>query len=243
MPVKHALTVALAFLFGGLGGYLLSDRKAVVAAVDRRDVCAPFSCGDDRSTAKTPSDRTARDTNDEDDGDSVEAVEAATFVIGDGVTEVVETAQEENPDMSEAGADPATELTAEDLAEIQRRRAAHREELLKARSRKLAFIDSINTDFLTEEQKTVHSEYAETLAARNAAKDRVRQAVERGVEPSLADRTLIHDCEMKLLAQSSAERKLLLEAAARSVGLEGAAVGDFLEILKSIDSSTSNLKD
>lgn len=243
MPVKHALTVALAFLFGGLGGYLLSDRKAVVAAVDRRDACAPFSCGDDRSTAKTPSDRTARDTNDEDDGDSVEAVEAATFVIGDGVTEVVETAQEENPDMSEAGADPATELTAEDLAEIQRRRAAYRAELLQARARKLAFIDSINTDFLTDEQKAVHAEYAEALAARNAAKARIREAVKRGDESTGADRALVRECEAKLLSQAASERKLLLEAAARSVGLEGKAVGEFLDVLRSIDASTSDLKD
>ena len=39
------------------------------------------------------------------------------------------------------------------------------------------------------------------------------------------------------------ERRILLEAAVRSVGLEGEAVRDFLEILKSIESSTTDLKD
>ena len=240
MHVKHALTVALAFLFGGIGGFFLSDRETGGASADHHEACVPSLGDGDRSAAKRPSARTSREEN---DGDSVEAVEEATFVIGDGVTEVVETAEEEGSGTADEGTAPAAEFSAEDLAEIQRRRAAYRAELLQARARKLAFIDSINTDFLTDEQKAVHAEYAEALAARNAAKARIREAVKRGDESTGADRALVRECEAKLLSLAASERKLLLEAAARSVGLEGKAVGEFLDVLRSIDASTSDLKD
>ena len=238
--MKHALTVALAFLFGGIGGFFLSDRETGGASADHHEACVPSLGDGDRSAAKRPSVRTPREENDE---DSVEAVEEATFVIGDGVTEVVETAEGEGSGTADEGTAPAAEFSAEDLAEIQRRRAAYRAELLQARARKLAFIDSINTDFLTDEQKAVHAEYAEALAARNAAKARIREAVKRGDESTGADRALVRECEAKLLSQAASERKLLLEAAARSVGLEGKAVGEFLDVLRSIDASTSDLKD
>ena len=245
MHVKHALTVALAFLFGGIGGFFLSNRETEGASADHHEACVPSSGGGDhdRSPAKRPSGRMVREANDEDDGGAVEAVEEATFVIGDGVTEIVETTEGESSDTADEGTASTAEFSAEDLAEIQRRRAAYRAELLQARARKLAFIDSINTDFLTDEQKVAHAEYAETLAARNAAKARIREAVKRGDESTGADRTLVRECEAKLLSQASVERKLLLEAAVRSVGLEGTAVDEFLDILESIDSCTSSLKD
>lgn len=230
--MKRLAIGLLLFLLGGAAGYFLAAPQA------KSDVAGP-----DRTREATHRSAEKRSVAEGEDEPSAEAVDASVFVIGDGVTETVCEADEPDEGSVESDDDSSDTLTEAELAEISRRRREVLDRNDAMRRGKLAFIDSIDPDFLTDEQRAVHVRYAETLALRNATKEGIRKASEAGLEAKAEDLGVLHDCEGKLTSLSDAERRILLEAAVRSVGLEGEAVRDFLEILKSIESSTTDLKD
>ena len=108
----------------------------------------------------------------------------------------------------------------DEFAALQRRRESIRAARKAAADNRQDFLDSIDVSYLTEEQRKTHTAYADALAARQEARERMTTARRTGAAD--ADRVQLQTAERVIREQGKAERAALLEAAARSVGLEGA---------------------
>lgn len=127
----------------------------------------------------------------------------------------------------------------DEFAALQRRRESIRKARKAAADERLNFLDSIDTSFLTEEQRKTHVVYADALAARQEARERMAAARRTGVAVSDADRARLQAAERVIREQGEAERAALFEAAARSVGIEGTEdVRRFRETIQSILEAT-----
>ncbi len=110
----------------------------------------------------------------------------------------------------------------DEFAALQRRRESMRAARKAAADRRQEFFDSIDLSFLTEEQHKTHVAYADALAARQVARERMEDARRTGAPVADADRAQLQAAERVIREQGEAERAALFEAAARSVGVEGA---------------------
>ena len=110
----------------------------------------------------------------------------------------------------------------DEFAALQRRRESIRAARKAAADSRQDFLDSIDVSFLTEEQRKTHVAYADALAARQEARERMSAARRTGAAVSDADRAQLQAAERVIHEQGEAERTALLEAAARSVGVENA---------------------
>ena len=131
-------------------------------------------------------------------------------VIGDDgltVDERVEKFKRERPD---------------EFAALQRRREAVRAARKAAADNRQDFLDSIDVSYLTEGQRKTHVAYADALAARQEARERMAAARRTGAAVSDEDRAQLQAAERVIREQGEAERAALVEAAARSVGVENA---------------------
>ena len=126
-----------------------------------------------------------------------------------------------------------------EFAALQRRRESIRAARKAAAADRQNFLDSIDGSFLTEEQRKTHVAYADALAARQEARERMTAARRTGAVVSDADRVQLQAAERVIREQGAAERTALLEAAARSVGVEGAEdLKRFRETISSIFEAT-----
>lgn len=126
---------------------------------------------------------------------------------GQTVDERVEKFKRERPD---------------EFAALQRRREAIRAARKAAADNRQDFLDSIDVSFLTEDQRKTHVAYADALAARQEARERMTAARRTGAAVSDADRAQLQAAERVIREQGAAERAALVESAARSVGVENA---------------------
>ena len=127
----------------------------------------------------------------------------------------------------------------DEFAALQRRRTAIRAERKAAADGHQDFLDSIDVSFLTEEQRKTHVAYADALAARQEARERMAAARRTGAAVSDADRAQLQTAERVIREQGEAERAALFEAAARSVGVENAEdVKRFRETISAIFEAT-----
>ena len=127
----------------------------------------------------------------------------------------------------------------DEFAALQRRRESIRAARKAAADERQNFLDSIDTSFLTEEQRKTHVVYADALAARQEARERMSAARRTGAAVSDADRAQLQAAERVIREQGAAERAALIEAAARSVGLEKAEdVKGFREVISAIFEAT-----
>ena len=127
----------------------------------------------------------------------------------------------------------------DEFAALQRRRESIRKARKAAADERQNFLDSIDTSFLTEEQRKTHVVYADALAARQEARERMSAARRTGAAVSDADRAQLQAAERVIREQGAAERAALIEAAARSVGLEKAEdVKGFREVISAIFEAT-----
>ena len=110
----------------------------------------------------------------------------------------------------------------DEFAALQRRRESIRAARKAAADNRQDFLDSIDVSFLTEEQRKTHIAYTDALAARQEARERMAAARRMGAAVSDADRAQLQAAERVIREQGEAERAALFEAAARSVGVEGA---------------------
>ena len=110
----------------------------------------------------------------------------------------------------------------DEFAALQRRRESIRAARKAAADNRQDFLDSVDVTYLTEEQRKTHVAYADALAARQEARERMVAARRTGAAVSDADRAQLQAAERVIREQGEAERTVLLEAAARSVGVEGA---------------------
>lgn len=167
----------------------------------------------------------------------VEAVPAESVKDddGDGEATVEEVRDEEDGLTDEERAEKFKRENPEEWERIQKRRQAMLDAQRKAQAKRQSFLDTINDEFLTAEQKKTHAAYAEALAAREAARERIRAAVAEGRDPDMEDYRTVNRSERTLHAHAAVERRTLLEAAARSVGLTGDDVGAFVDVLDQID--------
>ena len=110
----------------------------------------------------------------------------------------------------------------DEFAALQRRRESIRAARKAAAGNRQDFLDSIDVSYLTEEQRKMHVAYADALAARQEARERMTVARRTGAAVSDADRAQLQTAERVIREQGEAERSALLEAAARAVGVEGA---------------------
>ena len=110
----------------------------------------------------------------------------------------------------------------DEFAALQRRRESIRAARKAAADSRQDFLDAIDVSFFTEEQRRTHAAYADALAARQEARERMAAARRTGATVSDADRAQLQAAERVIREQGEAERAALLEAAARSVGVENA---------------------
>ena len=110
----------------------------------------------------------------------------------------------------------------DEFAALQRRRESMRAARKAAADNRQNFLDSIDVSFLTEDQRKTHVAYADALAARQEARERMAAARRTGAAVSDADRAQLQTAERVIREQGEAERAALIEAAARSVGVENA---------------------
>ena len=110
----------------------------------------------------------------------------------------------------------------DEFAALQSRRESIRAARKAAADERQNFLDSIDTSFLTEEQRKTHVAYADALAARQEARERMAAARRTGASVSDSDRAQLQAAERVIRERSEAERAALFEAAARSVGVESA---------------------
>ena len=128
----------------------------------------------------------------------------------------------------------------DEFAALQRRRESIRAARKAAADDRQEFLDSIDLSFLTEEQRKTHAAYADALAARQEARERMSAARRAGAAVSDADRAQLQAAERIIREQGEAVRAALFEAAARSVGVEGAEnVKSFREMILTIFEATS----
>ena len=127
----------------------------------------------------------------------------------------------------------------DEFAALQRRRESTRAARADAALKRQEFFDTIDLSFLTEEQRKTHEAYADALAARQAARERMAAARRTGDAVSDADRAQLQSAERVIREQGEAERAALFEAVARSLGIEGAEdVKRFREMISSILEAT-----
>ena len=127
----------------------------------------------------------------------------------------------------------------DEFAALQRRRESIRAARKAAADDRQEFLDSIDLSFLTEEQRKTHVAYADALAARQEARERMTAARRTGAAVSDADRAQLQAAERVIREQGEAERAALVEAAARSVGIEKAEdVKCFRETISAIFKAT-----
>ena len=127
----------------------------------------------------------------------------------------------------------------DEFAALQRRRESIRVARKAAAANRQEFLDSIDLSLLTEGQRKTHVAYADALAARQEARERLAAARRTGAAVSDADRAQLQAAERVIREQGEAERAALFEAAARSVGFENAEdLKRFRETILSIFEAT-----
>ena len=127
----------------------------------------------------------------------------------------------------------------DEFAALQRRREAIRAARKADADNRQEFLDSIDVSFFTEEQRKTHVAYADALAARQEARERMAAARRTGEAVSDADRAQLQAAERVIRERGEAERTALFEAAARSAGVEGAEdLKRFRETISSIFEAT-----
>ena len=118
---------------------------------------------------------------------------------------------------------------------LQRRRESIRAARKAAADNRQEFLDSIDVTLFTEEQRKTHVAYADALAARQEARERMEAARRTGAAVSDADRAQLQAAERVIREQGEAERAVLFEAAARSFGVAAEEdVKRFRETISSI---------
>ena len=118
---------------------------------------------------------------------------------------------------------------------LQRRRESIRAARKAAADNRQEFLDSIDVTLFTEEQRKTHVAYADALAARQEARERMEAARRTGAAVSDADRAQLQAAERVIREQGEAERAALFEAAARSFGVAAEEdVKRFRETISSI---------
>ena len=131
----------------------------------------------------------------------------------------------------------------DEFVALQRRRESIRATRKAAADSRQDFLDSIDVSFLTEEQRKTHVAYADALAAQQEARERMAAARRTGAAVSDADRVQLQAAERVIREQGEDERAALLEAAARSVGVEGAEdLKRFRETISAIFEATHELE-
>ena len=123
----------------------------------------------------------------------------------------------------------------DEFAALQRRRESIRAARKAAADNRQEFLDSIDVTLFTEEQRKTHVAYADALAARQEARERMAAARRTGAAVSDADRAQLQAAERVIREQGEAERAALFEAAARSFGVAAEEdVKRFRETISSI---------
>ena len=215
-----AIIVAVVlFCAGGACGWLMrGDCRGTgdVSAPSDKAVGARFA----------PNRRNARSPGEEDIAEPqfVEAVSEEEFQRQQGLEQAatVEEVKGEDGLTVDERVEKFKRERPDEFAALQRRRESIRTARKAAADERQNFLDSIDTSFLTEEQRKTHIAYADALAARQAARERMSAARRTGAAVSDADRAQLQAAERVIREQGAAERAALFEAVARSVGVEGA---------------------
>lgn len=235
----------LAFASGLAAGVLLAPTVAAKAegGAEKTDVADATVRRPPKASVKQKAvDPDAADGADGgDEGDFVEALDPDQVPEEEAETATVEEVTDEDGLTPETRAEKFKRENPEEWERIRQRRAAAFEVMRKANAEKQNFLDTIDEAHLTAEQKQEHAAFAEALAVRNAARERIRAANEDGKEPVPADYRAFTTAERTLREKCDGERRLLLEATARSLGLGNDDVADFLGILERIDACTRDL--
>ena len=242
---KTFIVPTIAFVLGlGVGVLLMSVPRmndgAAEGSAETPDVKSGRVRSESHRRAEKRDAESDEETNEE-EGEFVEAVDADQVVEEETEEATVEEVRDEDGLTIEERAEKFKRENPEEWERIQKRRAAALEAARKVNAQKQDFLDTIDEKFLTADQKKEHAVFAEALAARNAARERINVANASGKEVAPADYRAYSEAERTLHAKANDERQLLLEAAARSLGLAGDDVPTFLNILKDIDSCTRDL--
>ena len=208
--------------------------------------------GDVGGAAEVEEDVTVEADEASEEGDGVVAqVGGKEFVTAVPADKVRDESEDESGEATVEEVRDEDGLTDEELAEkfkrehpeewqrIQKRRRAMMAELKKAAERRQNFLDTVSDEYFTAEQRRTHATYAEALAARAAARERIRKAAEAEKDPDPEDLRAMNLADHVIRENAADEKRTLQEAAARSAGLAGEDVATFVEILKDIEDATN----
>ena len=235
--MSNALIVSAAlFCAGGVCGWLMRGDGSGTGV-------SPVQSGKSADSQVASNGRDARSTN----GESVvepqfaEAIPAEEFRRRQGSAEAatVEEVKGEDGLTVDERVEKFKRERPDEFAALQRRREAIRAARKAAVDNRQEFLDSIDLTYFTEEQRKTHAAYADALAARQEARERMAAARQTGAAVSDEDRAQLQAAERVIREQGAAERAALLEAAARSVGVAGAEdLKRFRETISSIFEAT-----
>ena len=231
------ISVVAFFCAGGACGWLMRGDGSGTGV-------SPVQSGKTADTQVAPNGRDARSTNGErvaEQPQFAEAIPAEEFRRQqDSAGEAtVEEAKGEDSLTVDERMEKFRRERPDEFAALQRRRTAIRAERKAVADGHQDFLDSIDVSFLTEEQRKTHVAYADALAARQEARERMAAARRTGAAVSDADRAQLQTAERVIREQGETERAALFEAAARSVGVENAEdVKRFRETISAIFEAT-----
>lgn len=158
--------------------------------------------------------------------------------------------QAQDPEQAQQGEQPRRRSWQERMEEMKKndperykaemeRRERFMNEMAQARTERANFLDDIDTDLLSQEQKQVHAQYVATLAKQDALEQEFRKHMEEGTQPTEELQTAMRETRDAMRSLREAERSALLSAIATSMGLSGNAVSDFSELVTDVFSATS----
>ena len=223
------ISAAVLFCAGGACGWLMRGGSGEVPSVQPDKAVGSGTAPNGRDArspdnARSPDDARSPDETGVAEPQFAEAVSADVFRRQRGPTQTatVDEVKGEDGLTADERLERFKRERPDEFAALQRRREAIRAARKAAAVDRQDFLDSIDGAFLTAEQRKTHVAYADALAARQEARERMTAARRTGAAVSDADRAQLQAAERVIREQGEAERAALLEAAARTVGVEGA---------------------
>lgn len=119
------------------------------------------------------------------------------------------------------------------------RRERFMTEMAQARTERANFLDDIDTDLLSQEQKQIHAQYVATLAKQDALEQEFRKHMEAGTQPTEELQSAMRETMNTMRTLREDERSALLSAIATSMGLSSDEATDFSQLVSDVFDATS----
>lgn len=158
--------------------------------------------------------------------------------------------QAQSPEQAQQGEPPRRRSWQERMEEMKKsdperykeemaRRERFMNEMAQARTERANFLEDIDTDLLSQEQKQIHAQYVATLAKQDALEQEFRKHMEAGTQPTEELQTAMRETRDAMRSLREAERSALLGAIATSMGLSSDEATGFSQLVSDVFDATS----